>query len=648
MDERNLIAEASVISRGKFFFEFDVKKEETYMNDQPEEANTTRGTSNDKETKNNVSRRKFIKSATTAAAVATTVTLEPLFGGKASQAEASVISYDETSRASSSKSYRVTTAKNEDVNPGVFADNGDKTLVTDFSALYSKALPHDGLGVPNGSAYQSFENALQAGTFAALQNITVGTPGGGPNSLENGPAGAFALDLEGRDSHAVPIPFAPSVASNQTADEQVEHYWAALLRDVPFDQYGSNSIAAQAVSDMNNLSFLKSSSNNQFPFPVTAGNLFRGRFQTGDGNVMGPYVSQFLVQPTMLGASAISGQIQTFQPNQAFMTTQAAFLNIANGGPNQGSLSFDATPRYIRNGRDLAAYTHVDTLYQAYLVAFLVLAQIGAPLNPGNPYGGSQTQKAFGTLGGPDAAGTLAEMATRALKGAWFHKWIVNLRLRPEEYGALVQANLTKTSPVPQASQKLHGDVFSSAVLPLINQQFGSFLLPQAFPEGSPTHPCYPTGHGSVAGACITAIKFFFDGTQFIQPLLTNGNSKTLPSGQARNVFVPSDDGLSLNNYTGSDAGNLTINGELNKLAWNVSVGHGIHAGIHFRSSTYESILMGEEVALAILRDRALSYSEPFAVTITKFDGTTTLITNESTKDSSGTNGSGGGITSLF
>ena len=37
-----------------------------------------------------------------------------------------------------------------------------------------------------------------------------------------------------------------------------------------------------------------------------------------------------------------------------------------------------------------------------------------------------------------------------------------------------------------------------------------SFFLSQAFPEGSPTHPAYPTGHGAVAGACITVLKFFF------------------------------------------------------------------------------------------------------------------------------------------
>jgi hypothetical protein len=157
-------------------------------------------------------------------------------------------------------------------------------------------------------------------------------------------------------------------------------------------------------------------------------------------------------------------------------------------------------------------------------------------------------------------------------------------------------------------------------VLPIIHQNFGSFLLPQAFPEGSPTHPCYPTGHGTVGGACTTVLKFFFDGSQKIRPLLTHAG---------RDVVMPSTDGLSLNSYTGSDRDNLDINGELNKLAYNISFGHGIHAGIHFRSSTYWSILLGEQIALSMLRDRAKSNNEPFTISITKFDGTTAVITNQ-------------------
>jgi hypothetical protein len=396
-----------------------------------------------------------------------------------------------------------------------------------------------------------------------------------------------------------------------------------LLADVPFTQYASNPLAAQAVADMNNLSFLRSSANNQFPFPVTTQNLFRGQFLQGDGNVQGPYVSQFMLQPTFFGVQPLSRMYRTFLPaavgRSPYITSVYEYQLIQNGGNSGRSIDFDPTLRYVRNGRDLAAYTHVDVLYQEYFVAFLVLAGLGAAPNPGNPYLGSLTQKAFGTFGGPDAAGTLAEMATRALKAAWFHKWIKDLRLRPEEYGALVHARKTNVSPMPQASAALHSDVLNSAVLPIIYSNYQTYLLPQAFPEGSPTHPCYPTGHGTVGGACITALKFFFDGSQKIRPLLTAAR---------RDLYVASADGLSLEVYTGADQDSLDINGELNKLAHNISFGHGIHAGIHFRSSTYWSILLGEQVALSILQDRANSYNEPFSINITKFDGTSATITN--------------------
>jgi hypothetical protein len=96
-----------------------------------------------------------------------------------------------------------------------------------------------------------------------------------------------------------------------------------------------------------------------------------------------------------------------------------------------------------------------------------------------------------------------------------------------------------------------------------------------------------------------------------------------------RDVVVPSDDGLTLNTYSGSDADSLDINGELSKLVFNISFGQGIHAGIHFRSSSFWSILEGEQVALSILSDRAKSYAEPFTITITKFDGTLAKISNE-------------------
>lgn len=580
----------------------------------------------DREATSGISRRSFVKRAATVAAVAATLPLEPVFGGKESVVKAAgakttaATNSNAANRANDCFNYRKNMALANKVNMGPQPNNGDAALFADFSCNYSKGLLHDSLGIPNAAAMLSLKNAFATGQATDFANIVVGTPGGGPNSKLNGPQVALAFDLEGLDSHATVIPPAPGVASAQTAAEQVEHYWASLLADVPFTEYGTNPVAAQAIADMNNMSFLASPANEQFPYPVTAQNLFRGQFSPGDGNVKGPYISQFMLQPTYFGSQPISQQHQVFLPGTNYMTSVSEYQLVQNGGDSGLPVNYDPLPRYLRNGRDLAAYTRVDVLYQGYFVAFLVLAGLGAAPNPRNPYVGSLTQKAFATLGGPDAAATLAEMATRALKASWFHKWIKDLRMRPEEYGALVHARKTGASPMPQAAAALHDDVLNSAALPLTFADYGTFLLPQAFPEGSPTHPCYPTGHGTVGGACVTALKFFFNGSQNIRPLL-------LAAG--RDVSEPSTNGLALNTYTGSDAGDLDINGELNKLAYNVSFGHGIHAGIHFRSSTYWSILLGEQVALSVLQDRAKSYNEPFTINITKFDGTTATISNQ-------------------
>jgi hypothetical protein len=574
-----------------------------------------------------VSRRNFVKGAATLAAAASIVPLKPLAGGSGSTAEASTVPYESNKRTNDSFLYRRRVAQENKIDIGIRPDNGDRARYNDFSALYSKALPHNGLGVPNQAAYLTFLNALEDESFEALQSITVGSPGGGPNSKLNGPATSFAFDLEGLDSHAFEIPPpAPAVRTAQTATEEVEHYWAALLRDVPFTEYGSNPIVAEAVADLNSRSFLAGGGAGQWPLPVTAQNLFRGRVFANDGNVKGPYISQFMLQPTFFGAQRLSQMYQTFLPDQAFMTDVGSYQNVQNGGAS-GEPLVDPTFRFIRNGRDLTAYTRVDALHQAYFVAFLVLLGIKAPINPGNPYGRpggpipvSNTQKPFGTLGPPDALATIPEVATRALKASWFRKWIVDLRLRPEEYGALLEARRIGSSPVPLASTELHSDVLTSAVLPKILAKYGTHLMPQAFPEGSPTHPCYTGGHATVAGACATMIKFFVDGTKTIRPLLLAAGS---------DVKQPTPDGLALVNYAGSDKDQLTINGELSKLAFNIPFGHGVHSGIHFRSSNHWGILLGEAVALSVLKDRAHSYNEPFTINITKFDGTIATITNQ-------------------
>ena len=212
-------------------------------------------------------------------------------------------------------------------------------------------------------------------------------------------------------------------------------------------------------------------------------------------------------------------------------------------------------------------------------------------------------------LEGRTSLSSLGGIAARALDVVWYHKWMVHLRHRPESGGGLVQ--LIETGQGHTVNAALNSNVLNSQAVQQSFNRYGSYLLSQAFPEGSPTHPAYPTGHGTVAGACITLLKFFFDGN-FVIP----------------NPLVPTSDGLSLVPYTGSDAGQITVNGELNKLAHNVSFGHGIHAGIHWRSDTDSSMVLGEAVAISVLQDRARCYNEKFTVSFTKLDGSTATITN--------------------
>lgn len=515
-------------------------------------------------------------------------------------------------RIEEARELRISAARSDgDVPPAKNVSNGDEARYADKGGTYTKGLPHDDFGRVDLDAFALFKKALNSGKFSDFEHIKLG----GTRTL-NDPQGGLTFDLEGLDpvQFGQPeVPPAPGIGSDQTATELLEHYWGALLRDVPFTEYATNPLVAQAAQELGaqptHLGPRDTSGK------VTSKLLFRGAFP---GEQVGPYVSQFFLQPTAFGAQPLSQMMVSLVPNVDFMTSFADWLTVQNGNLTKQQLQKDPQLRYRRNGRDLAAYTQVDVLFQAYLTAFLVAGTIGAPVNPGNPYAHSKTENGFGSFGGPDFAGTLCEVATRALNAVWYQKWMVHLRPRPEATGGIV--HLIKTGHADKTDVRLSNVILSSKGLQESFNKYGTWLLPQAFPEGSPTHPAYPTGHGTVGGACITVLKFFFDGSQKIRPLLTKIN---------RDVVEASADGLSLQTYTGGDRDSMDITGELAKLAHNISLGHGIHAGIHWRSDTDASILLGEAVALAFLRDRARIYNEPFTVNLTKFDGTTATISNK-------------------
>lgn len=257
-------------------------------------------------------------------------------------------------------------------------------------------------------------------------------------------------DLEACDSHQTFMATPPALASAWRAGEMVEDLWMALLRDVNFADYGTDPVAAQATAELNRLSDFRGPKHRG---KVSAQALFRG---CTPGDLSGPYVSQFLLQPFRFGALNVSQQYSTYQPGLDYMTDPDAWLLAQNGqGPFAENLR-DPKPQYIRNGRDLGAYVHADVPYQAYLAAAHWMMQNDVPLNAGNPYEKSHTQEGFQTFGGPHVLSLLAEVSNRALKAVWYHKWYVHRTLRPEAYGGLVhwtmsgQARLSASCRYPQ------------------------------------------------------------------------------------------------------------------------------------------------------------------------------------------------------
>ena len=91
-----------------------------------------------------------------------------------------------------------------------------------------------------------------------------------------------------------------------------------------------------------------------------------------------------MIQPTFFGAQPLDQKYRTFLPGTDYLTSLSEYQLVQNGGDSGLPINYDPTLRYLRNGRDLAAYTRVDVLFQGYFTAFLVLAGLGAPLNPRN------------------------------------------------------------------------------------------------------------------------------------------------------------------------------------------------------------------------------------------------------------------------
>ena len=468
--------------------------------------------------------------------------------------------------------------------------NGDEGRYAAKIASYTKGLPHDDRGEVEPAAYRAFLKALATGRHADFEVV----PLGGRAKFAN-PQAAYASAVEGLELQELALSVPPAFASAETASEMVELYWQALTRDVPFAEYATHPLTTAAAADLSRCS--------DFGGPkvrdaVTPATLFRGPTA---GDVTGPYLSQFLWLDVSHGSMTLTQRNRVPATHDDYVRTYPEWLHIQRGLAPARINVLDATPRYLRNGRDLAEYVHRDYPYQAFLNACLILLAMGAPLKGDHPYKRSLTQGGFITFGPPDALDCVARVASPALKASWYQKWLVHRRLRPEAFGGRVHNQLTHAAEYP-----LHADVLEATALDAVARANGSYLLPLAYPEGCPTHPAYPAGHAAIAGACATVLKAFF-------------NEAYVIPGPA----VASPDGLSLIPHRGAA---LTVGGELNKLASNIALGRNA-AGVHWRSDGIEGLKLGEAVAMRVLAQLRTTYPEHFGgFRLTTFEGTGAVI----------------------
>jgi len=512
------------------------------------------------------------------------------------------------------------------------ADNNEETDYP-YVANFSKGLQHDGLGEVDPASYQSLLDALATGTPADFEAIILG-PGG--KKLTNPQAG-LALTLEGPEPQALSMPPAPRIDSPQSSAEMGELYWMALARDVPFIEYSWNGVVQQAAQSL-------STEFSDFRGPraggaVTTQTVFRGVYP---GETVGPYLSQFLLKgtsdprlPAGQGRSTTDGLITygdlkidqrqvTTVPGIDYLVDFPWWLMAQDGADFRGQDAVDTSRRrFVRSLRDLGERVHIDNVADLFFNAALILLHevpgdqlngsgvIGRdqefPFDLMNPYRSYLKQAPFATYGPPHVLSLVWEAMVRALRAVWYQKWFVHRRLRPEELGGRIDNQLNGRRAYP-----IDGEILTSLqygmLSPYFPAQWGSFLLPQQFPEGAPTHPAYGAGHATGAGACATILKAFFDEATSIE-----------------NPVVPTSDGTALLPYTEWDAGQMTVGSELNKLAGNIAIGRNA-AGVHWRSDYDQSLLLGERLAIGILQEQSLLFNEGGGFMLTRFDGTCVKI----------------------
>lgn len=486
--------------------------------------------------------------------------------------------------------------------------NNDEVSYPDRRGNFSKGLPHNCLGLVEPEAYQRLIQALTSGDRCDFESIPPAQPVSMGRKFVNPQAG-LASELIGPDPEHLAMSPAPTFSSIASAAEITENYWMALLRDLHFADFAFSPLIEEAIADLEQVhasdgTTLRKVLLGDDPVAVgqalTAQTILRGSFE---GERAGPYLSQFLLQDCFFGSQQIDSRMHTVKAGSDYATNYTVWLEMQRG-LQQEAARFDGTTRFIRNGRDLGQWVQRGQIFQAYQLACLQLLESKAELNETHPYRTISNQAGFATFGRAHILSLVSEVATRALKAVYYQKWAVHRRLRPEAYAGRIHVKFIGAANGQTKNFCVHPALEETHAITRIYRNYGSLLLPVAFPNGAPLDPSYGSAHATVAGACTTLLKAWFDGSQKFHSL------RHALSGKALMALQASPDGRMRCSYVGDDMYGLSVEGELNKLAGNIALA-GSFAGIHWRSDARNSLLLGEKMAIGSLMDYAGSFNEP-------------------------------------
>lgn len=282
-------------------------------------------------------------------------------------------------------------------------------------------------------------------------------------------------------NNLIPISEAPTLSSDEMADEMIELYIASLIRDIPFTKLDPKY-----------------------------------------KNILYNQVSQFLYTDITNGYVKTAQLYSQHDNPKDYGDTRDKMMQIQQ---NKLETVGKCHLGFIYNGRSLAEAVNKDAVYQLFYQAANIMMGMG--IKPNSGFHTLKNSAYFGLANGAVSSLCLiADVTAEALKQCWYYKWLVCRKLRPENVSIWVDNVKSGLTPnIYGLSNKL----LNADVLKEIYDKQGNYLLSSSYNNSAPLHPSYPSGHACIAGACGTMLKILFNtNVPWTNAMVISDDGKTL------------------------------------------------------------------------------------------------------------------------